>query len=456
MNLFRLSFHHRGYFLNQWIKLLIPMLSYAGLLSAQSLELNLETVRKLALENNPQLKAAQKDIQKATTKVKESFGSLLPTVNTYANYQRAWELPTIYFDNPDPTGPKKISFKMGQTHTLASGLKIDQPLYLGGSAWNGYQLAQLGQDLSAQQLKITRTDVLLNATDAYLGLLFARSVIDVNKQAVETAEKNLQQVQNLEAVGKGSHFDVLRAEVQLASLQPQLISAQNNARLAESRLKMALNLSSNQTVEVTEKLTYKPSPLTAIGVETLVQQAFQQRPEMQILSTQKVMAQKQVSLSRASLMPKLVFSTTYQYQGEKETTNFKKDDFFNSFNSSISVSLPLFTGYQTQSRIQQAKIELQKTSDQADLVRQAIRLEVETALFTTREAEEKVKSQEKLVEQSQEALRLASLRFQEGSSTQLDVMNAELSLNQARMSYNQSLFEYNLALARLNKALNQL
>jgi len=435
------------------IVIILPALTLA---LAQPLKLDLETVRKLALENNPQLKAAQKDMGAAAARVRESFGSLLPKVNTYANYQRAWELPTIFFDNPDPTGPKKISFKMGQTHTLGSGIKIDQPLYLGGSAWTGYQLAQLGRELSARQLEITRTDVLLNATSAYLGLLFARSVIEVDQQAVETAQKNLKQVKDLEAVGKGSHFDVLRAEVQLATLQPQLISAQNNARLAESRLKMALNLPPEQEIQIGEKLTYHPSPLTTIDLETLIQQAFANRPETEILETQKTMAEKQVALSRATMLPKLTFSTTYQYQGEKEIIHFKKADFFNSFNSSINISLPLFAGYQAQSRVQQAKIELEKTADQAELVRQGIRLEVETALFTTREAEEKVKSQEKLVEQAQEALRLAALRFQEGSSTQLDVMNAELALNQARMSYNQSLFEYNLALTRLKKALNQL
>jgi len=83
-------------------------------------------------------------------------------------------------------------------------------------------------------------------------------------------------------------------------------------------------------------------------------------------------------------------------------------------------------------------------------------MEVEGAYFTMQEAEQKVAAQIKLVEQAQEAFRLAKLRYREGASTQLDVMNAELSLNQAQMTYQQSLFEYNLALAGLEKALNQL
>lgn len=425
-------------------------------LFGQPLQLDLQTVRQLAVANNPQLSMAQKDRDRARSQVKTSFGGLLPTVATYSSYQRAWELPTIFFDNPDPTGPPKISFKVGQTHTLVSGIKFEQPLFLGGAAWNGYQLAKLGYNLAETQYEMTRETVLLDATTAYLGLLFARSLIDMNQQAVATAEENLQQVQEMEKVGKASRFDVLRAEVQLASVKPQLISAENNVRLAESRLRMVLNLPANQELLVTETLQYVPDPLRGEQVEELVQRAFQKRPEMQALMTQKAMAQKQVAISKSTLAPKVSFSTTYQYQGEKETTDFTQDDFFKSFNSSISMNLPLFTGWQNQTQIQQAKINQRILDDQEVMLRQAIRREVESAYFTIQEAEEKVLSQIKLVAQAQEALRLARLRYQEGSSTQLDVMNAEVALNQARMSHYQSLFEYNLARTQLQKALNQL
>jgi outer membrane protein TolC len=436
------------------LSLLIP--NWTTPLLGQPLELDLETVHQIAVANNPQLKVAQKDRDRARSQVKASFGGLLPTVATYSSYQRAWELPTIFFDNPDPTGPPKISFKVGQTHTLVSGIKFEQPLFLGGAAWNGYQLAKLGYNLSETQYEMTRETVLLDATTAYLGLLFARSLIDMSQQAVETAEENLQQVQEMEKVGKASRFDILRAEVQLASVKPQLISAQNNVRLAESRLRMVLNLPANQKLVVTETLQYVPDPLMAEKVEELVQKALEKRPEMQALLTQKAMAQKQVAISRSTLAPKVLFSTTYQYQGEKESTDFTQDDFFKSFNSSISMNLPLFSGWQNQTQIQQAKINLRILDDQEAMLRQTIRGEVESAFFTIQETEEKVLSQIKLVEQAQEALRLARLRYREGSSTQLDVMNAEVALNQARMSHYQSLFEYNLARTQLQKALNQL
>mgnify|MGYP000032265215 CR=1 FL=1 len=73
-----------------------------------------------------------------------------------------------------------------------------------------------------------------------------------------------------------------------------------------------------------------------------------------------------------------------------------------------------------------------------------------------KEAKENVSTQKKTIEQAKEAFRLANLMYSEGSSTQLDVINANLALNQAKMNYQQSLFTYNVALANLKKSINEL
>ncbi|MFQ6613330.1 MAG: TolC family protein [Fidelibacterota bacterium] len=421
---------------------------------AQSIELDLRQVRELALKNNSEIKLARKAVEKSGRQIEESRGKLLPTVSAFANYQRAWELPTIFFDNPN--GPGKITFKMGSEHTLISGLNFQQPLYLGGAAWNGYQLSRLGKTMAELQAGSTRESVLLNATSAYFGLLFARSAVAVMETALQTAQENLKQVQEFKAAGKASDFDVLRAEVQVATYQPQVISARNNVRLAESRLRMVTGIDQQTELIIRDQLSYEPNSLVKQSVEDLYQLALEQRPEVGMITLRKTMAEKQLSLARAVQIPSLVFNTAYRYQGERQDSQFTKDDFFKSFNSSIAINIPLFNGLQTRAKIQTAKIGIREIEDQKEALLRNIRMEVEAAYFTMEEAEQKVTAQTKLVEQAREAFRLAKLRYREGASTQLEVMNAELALNQAQMTYQQSLFEYNLAQAGLEKALNQL
>jgi len=444
---------YHGWMRTVW-RSIVPGALLLTILTAQSIELDLETVRQLALQNNPQVKLSQKAIDKASQQVQEARGGLLPTVNAFANYQRAWELPTIFFDNPN--GPGKISFKMGSEHTVMTGLTIQQPLYLGGAAWNGYKVSQLGKSMAETQARSTRESILLEATSAYLGLLFTRSVVSVIESALETAQENLKQVKEFRSAGKASDFDVLRAEVQVATYRPQVISARNNVRLAESRLRMVTGIDQSTELVIHDQLSYEPNSLIEQDVNDLFQLALERRPDIQLLELQKAVAEKQLSLARAAQSPAIFFKTAYQYQGERQDLNFTGNDFFKSFNSSLSLSIPVFNGFQTRAKIQKAKIGLREVDDHKEALLRGIRMEVEGAYFTMQEAEQKVAAQIKLVEQAQEAFRLAKLRYREGASTQLDVMNAELSLNQAQMTYQQSLFEYNLALAGLEKALNQL
>jgi outer membrane protein TolC len=63
-----------------------------------------------------------------------------------------------------------------------------------------------------------------------------------------------------------------------------------------------------------------------------------------------------------------------------------------------------------------------------------------------------LKSQEKVVEQAEESLRLASARSEAGTATQLDVLSAQTALTEARTTQIQALHDYAVARARLERA----
>lgn len=423
-------------------------------LVAQTLELDINKAQKIALENNIQYKLAKEALSKAKAQVTEARGGMLPSLSAFSQYQRAWDLPTVIFDDPFSAG--KIEFKMGTEHSLVYGLSFQQPIFLGGAIWNSYKMAKHGYTITEASLESTRQSVLLQSTSAYYGLLFSKSVVRVMEQAYETAQENLDQVNKIRSVGQASDFDVLRAEVQLANLKPTLTSAKNNSTLAESQLSMILGLDNNPKIITLDSLTFAPHDFSGLTVEDLNSRALQNRPDIKIMDEQKRIMQRQVTLARSAILPSLVFGTNYQFQGQRDDLDFTGDDFFKAFNSSISLSVPLFTGFQKTANIQQAKAGVREAGYQIDALYQAVNLEIETAYLAITEKEQSVATQSKIIDQAKEALRLARLRYAEGLSTQLDLMYAEGALNQARMNYQQSLFDYNIAIAQLKKALNEL
>lgn len=437
------------------IILILTTFWFSFSLVAETLNLDLQTARQIALENNPSLKLAREGVQKSSKQVMEARANLLPTFSAFSSLQHAWELPTMILNLPPAMGGQQ-KFKMGTENNIVYGINYEQLLFTGGMIWNGYQISKLAYNIAESQLRAVEQSVLNDVTSAYYGVLFMRSAIEVSNESLQSAEENLSQVTKYFNVGKSSKFDVLRAEVQVANMKPIVVSAKNNLKLAESRLRMVLGISESIEINYIEKLEIIYSELTEKSLEELISIALSSRPEIAILNKQKNIAQKQVSISKAAFVPTVALGTAYQYQGMRDDFNFTGDDFYKSFNSSLGISIPLFSGMKNSAKYQQAKIAVKESEHQAESLINGIKLEVKGAYFTMQEALEKVQTQQKTIEQAKEAQRLARLMYSEGSSTQLDVLNASLAVQQAQMNYQQSLLEYNIALSNLKKAINQL
>ena len=112
----------------------------------------------------------------------------------------------------------------------------------------------------------------------------------------------------------------------------------------------------------------------------------------------------------------------------------------------------IFDGFQTKGRVDQAKARLASANvNFADTVQQ-VELEVQKAFAAVNQARELIASQTKVVEQADEALRLAKERLAAGAGTQLDVLSAQVARTQARTTQKQALSDYNVAIAEFDRA----
>jgi len=459
----------------KYITLFCILITFSIYISAETLNLNLEKAKEIALANNPSLKLAREGVRKSSQQVIEARGNLMPTVSGFTSLQHAWDLQENKIPNFLKTPfdmlnynmytaglipsfveqPEYLQMAFGLENTLVAGIQVQQPVYVGGNIWNGYQISRLAYSITQSQMKSTEQQIMTDLTSSYYGVLFAKSALGVTEESLQSAMENLDQVKKFYDSGKSSNFDVLRAEVQVANIRPMVISAKNGFILAESRLKMVMGVSDDTEFIITEELELNYSDLTEKSLEELMEMAFESRPEIKIMKNQKQIINRQVSMSKAAFMPSVMFGTTLQYQGQSAAIDFTKDDFSKALNSSVSISIPLFAGLKNSAKYQQAKIAVKESDHQYEQLKQGITLEVKGAYLKMKEALEKVQTQQKTVEQAKEARRLARLLYSEGSSTQLDVLNAGLAVQQAQMNYQQSLYEYNVALANLKKAINQ-
>ncbi len=431
------------------------------------LVLDLERSVDLALKNNPGFRMAEKELSKAQAGVWESISNILPHLDGSVSFQKAWAIQETVIPNfikmmlpPGTPGlelyPDYVRVAFGIENTFRYGASVTQPLFLGGAGIAGIQVAMAARDAAEQNLEEQRQQLIYQTADAFYLCLLTKELVKVQEEAVAQAQANLDNVIKKYNVGMASGFDKMRAEVEAANLQPELIAAKNNYQTALTQLKTILGLKREAVIEVQGQLQYVNDEFGDLPLEEIQRLALKDRPIVRALSEQKYMAQKGVTLARSNFLPKLFFQTDYSYMAMRNDYKFKQDDFSKGFTSALSLQIPLFKGFKSAAQYQQARLDLRKMYDSEKQVYDGIAAEAEVVYNKFQEARQKYLSARQTVELAQEALRLANLMYDEGMNTQLDVLNSQLALTRAKLNYANSVYEYQKARYQLRKVTGKL
>jgi len=427
--------------------------------------ITLEQSVTIALENNPGIRMAQKEVDKARAGVGEAWSVMLPSLDASANFSHAWEIQESVIPNflkpmleplvpiiPElEQMPDFVKLSFGLENTFTYGLMLRQPIFLGGAGIAGIQLANAAKEASEHQFESQKQQLVYNTVDAFYSCLLTQELVRVQEQALEQAQANLDIVLKRYDVGSASGLDKMRASVEVANLKPQLIAVKNNRQAALTRLRTVLGLSDGSSIQVQGELSFQHDTFGEYAFEDLLIRAQENRPELWAMASQKRMASKGVAIARSEYLPKLFFQTDYSYLAMRNDTKFTQDDFNKGFTSALSLQIPLFHGFKRSRQYQRARLDYKIALDIEKQVADGIHAEVEIAFNAFREAKEKYLAAEESISMAEEALRLANLMYEEGASTQLDVLTSQLALTRARLNHVSALYEFQMARYNLRR-----
>jgi outer membrane protein len=415
--------------------------------SQEKITLTLEECIRLALLQNPFFEAEKAKEEQASYYVREAISKFLPSLN--AQGMDVLDKKAFSLDVPSllpGLSPQRIKLDLTRTYHLSLSLSV--PLYTGGRLTSGYKQANYGL-LSAQEaIRQARQETVFKVKKAFYGILLARKIADAAEEAVSLAEKHLKNVESLYGVEMASKFELLRAEVQLANLKPQLIRAANGLKTAELGLKVILGLDLRQPVEVKGELSYQAFEA---DLDDHVARALANRPEILQLRYQKLMAAEMIKTARAAYLPVVAVGGVFHYGSDR--FNLRKDSWESYYSVNLLLNIPIFNGLAEAAKVGQSKAVLKQIQYSQKGLLEMVKLEVHESILSLQQARESILSQEKNVEQAREAVKIAELSFTEGLATDLDVSSLHVALSQARTNHSQALYEYVMALALLEKAI---
>ncbi len=419
--------------------------------SQEALTLTLEDSIRLALQQNPFYMAEKAKEDAASASVREAVSGFFPSLNAQGTNILDKKVFSVTFPSFIPgEPPTKVKLDFSRAYQMT--LNFSLPLFMGGRLVSGYKQAGLNLDSTREGIRRVQQETVYNVKKAFYGVLLARAFVDVTSEAVDLAEKHVKNVRNLFEAGVATKFDLLRSEVQAANLKPQLIRARNGLRAAELGLKTLLGLDLARPIEVRGELSLKA---VDVNTDENIAKALDQRPELNQLRYQKLMATEMVKMAKAAYLPTVAVGGTYNIWADK--LKFGRDVWEDYYQVNLVLSFPIFNGFVNSAKLAQSKAALKQIDYSQRGLAETVKLEVQSAVLGLQQARESLLSQEKNVEQALEAVRIAELNYTEGLATNLDVSSAQVALSEARSNYTQALYDYAVALAELEKAvgLNQ-
>ncbi len=432
---------------------LLAVLAPAGA-AAEPDRLTLADSLALALANNPAVKLAQAEQDKARWQVNQARARGGLSLDYSFARARTDEPPSWYNNTTtgypvsfDPFGHRIDYPAWTETYDVyRHQLQLTYPLYTGGKIENTVRLARHGEAAAGHAADATRQQLAAEVTAAYFNVLQTRNLADVAAQAVGDLDAHLGNVRNHYDAGTVALSDVLQTEVRLANARNNLIKAQNAHQLARYKLNKTVGLSLHNAAVLTDDLSFEPYRPT---VDACIAAALDQRPELAQARLRLAMAEDKLKIARSGDLPTvaLVASETRQDTMPSSSKNNQ------SWLVGVSVQYNVFDNGLTRAEIRQAESELAAARQQLRQVEDKITLEVCQAYLSVQEAVGRIDNNKVAVKQSETDYELAQEKYENGVGTNLDVMDAELAKTQAKTNYIQALYDYRIGRAQLDRAM---
>jgi outer membrane protein TolC len=246
---------------------------------------------------------------------------------------------------------------------------------------------------------------------------------------------------------------LLRAEVAVANLRPDVINAEDTHVLAMNNLKIAMGIPFSEEIAVDGSLEFHAVPDSIPAMATdLVLDA---NPSISALRLQADVNRAIVSAQWSEYLPTLSAFGNYQLQAQKNDFRFSTNNFVGSILVGLTLSVNIFNGLQTNARVEQARIDVRKTEEQISGLEKNLRTLTQSLTQRLQRARERVAAQLKTVEQAERGYRIATTRFLSGSGTQLEVNDAQLALTRSKVNRIQAVYDYLVAATELDQVLGR-
>jgi outer membrane protein len=432
-------------------KLLITLclgFSCASLIPAQSKDntsanasLSLKQAIDFAMKNQSSMQNAVLDKQIAEAKRKEIIGMGLPQITGSGDVKDFLELPTSlipaeFFGGQPGTF---IGLKFGTQYNATGELDASQ-LIFDGTFFLAVKASKTFMEISAKAADRTKIEVISAVSKAYYNVLITQDRLDLLDANLLRLKKLQDDTKALFDNGFVEKIDVDRVTVTYNNLMTDRDKTKRFADLSYNMLKYQMGMDLKATLTVTDKLSDISFTGTIADGDKFDPTS---RIEYSILQTQLKLNTLDLKRNRVGYLPSLAAYGSVSENAYRTSLNFLDEGkkWYPTSLVGIHLSVPIFAGGQKHYRVQQSLLTIMKTENDMKALSQGLNLEYQNARTSLINASNTLEIQKKNIELATEIYNVSKKKYEQGTGSNLEVMNAETSLKEAQTNYYGALYD---------------
>lgn len=415
---------------------------------------------RYGLANNLALQQKQSGYEMSIEALKEARGLFYPNISFNARYTvseggRVINLPVGDLLNPVYTTLNALTsshnfpqienqqIRFLRPHEQETKIRLTQPVFNSDIYYNSRIQKELS-DIGEADVSQYRRELVAEIKKAYYNLAMADGILSMLNETRKLLTENIRVNKRLIENDKLTKDVLYRSEAELGKFDQELQEAEKNRKVAGSYFNFLLNKPLDDSINIENPVSY---PMISDLTGDYTGSALKNREELKKLGQYGTITDLTLKMNRAGKLPDMFIAVDVGYQGEKYVFN-KDQDYAQA---SAILSWDLFNGFRNREKVRQAIIDKKVIDTRLEEAKKQIELQVIDILSELKTSEKGISAAESRLENSREAFRLVSKKYEEGQSSLIEFLDARTTLTASEENLIISKFRYLSCFAEFEK-----
>jgi outer membrane protein len=413
--------------------------------------LSIQQAIERALRNNGAIEAGRRASDAAGARIRQAQGVRLPQVQYSESWTRSNNPVFVFSSLLTQRQFTAANFDINRLNrpdflnNFQSLVTVDQTLFDNGRRRADIQSAQLGHEAAGQQLRRTELAVIADTIRTYYGAVSGVAAVEAARQAVRSAQADVDRAENRRNGGLITDADVLALRVHLAAMREIEIRAMAGVDGALAALNQVMGESLEGTFELTTPLQ-QATPSETLGAEA-EQSVAKMRPEVREAELGVQIAEERTRAAKAALLPEFFLRAGFEADRQRFVTRGGAN-----WLASAGLRWNLFNGNTDRARVAEASAEAASRRAFAKYVVSGAQVETRRAALDLRAAGQRVQVAGETIKMAEEALRIIKNRYEGGLADVTELIRSETALADASMRFIEAVRDQRFAMLAVEQA----